>query len=469
MLKRTVHLIPIGLKVLGVSSAPGAAGRLGREAKMMQWLLVALVSVGQAELHADQLRPSVQDVQKNVHKTSHELLERDAEAAAQHALFKAFDKASDLASDKTSHESKEVAVEAATDAAKEVAEEVAEEVAKEATKEVSKQRAMGKEVLRRERQKLRQHRQHQEVLEERMAMRARRMAEREQRRQIPIRPSAISENLNPRLAGVKINKLIDGFLSSKPVNVNSNISPKHPLVFMHQAKSGGTSLRQELHEAAHNLGLKTYIPCHDVDCQEYNTVGHNAAVYGGHFCWTSLAKDFARRGVNDFSCVTIFRDPVPRVLSCYSYRLVGKLNSAPTCVADVPPEKLKNELLGHACADEPFRRIGDCNAAGEIEHFETNQERVKGWSQTLAHLSKCVPLIIEEPESYKVAAAAFPQMADAFLNLGKVKLNKNKEYDSQCHPTPAHLRAVRAVTSQESRIYKAARKRMWQLHRLLVK
>ena len=73
--------------------------------------------------------------------------------------------------------------------------------------------------------------------------------------------------------------------------------------------------------------------------------------------------------------VTIFRDPVPRVLSCYSYRLVGKLNSAPTCVADVPPErqepfhnnmvletnlgpqeKLKNELLGHACADEPFRR-----------------------------------------------------------------------------------------------------------------
>ena len=40
------------------------------------------------------------------------------------------------------------------------------------------------------------------------------------------------------------------------------------------------------------------------DSEEYNTVGHNAAVYGGHFCWTSLAKDFARRGVNDFSCAT---------------------------------------------------------------------------------------------------------------------------------------------------------------------
>ncbi|CAE7239967.1 unnamed protein product [Symbiodinium pilosum] len=259
------------------------------------------------------------------------------------------------------------------------------------------------------------------------------------------------------------------FLTTKPVTINNNISPKHPLVFMHQAKSGGTSLRASLHEAAHRLNLKTYIPCHDVDCQEYNTVGQVAAIYGGHFCWKSMVKDFYSRGVNQFSCVTIFRDPVPRVLSCYSYRLVGKLGSAPTCVADVPPEQLKSELQGHACVDEPFRRIGDCNAAGEIEHFHTDQEHVQGWSLTLSHLSQCVPLIIEEPESYKVAAAAFPQLAEAFLDLGKVKLNKNKEYDEHCHPTQAHLRAVRAVTSQESRIYKAARKRMWQLHRLLVK
>ncbi|CAE7229804.1 unnamed protein product [Symbiodinium natans] len=458
-------------------------------------LLVALLAAAQAELHADQLGPSVQDVQKNAHNTthntshntSHKISDSDGHNATHHALFKAFDKASDLASDKTSHESKEVAkeaelaVETVADAAAEVAQETAAETANEAQNEVAseatktqevaeeKERALSKAALRRERQKHRQHQEHQQVLEERRAIRARRMAEREERRQmqIPIKDSIIK--LDPRLAGVKINRLIDGFLSAQPVAVNSDISQKRPLVFMHQAKSGGTSLRQSLHQAAHNLGLKTYIPCHDVDCQEYNTVGHKAAIYGGHFCWTSLAKDFAARGVNDFSCVTIFRDPVPRVLSCYSYRLVGKLGSAPTCVADVPPEKLKSELVGHACVDEPFRRIGDCNAAGEIEHFHTNQERVQGWSLTLGHLSKCVPLIIEEPESYKVAAAAFPQLARAFLDLGEVKLNANKQYDSQCHPTPSHLRAVRAVTSQESRIYRAARKRMWQLHRLLVK
>ncbi|CAE7229797.1 unnamed protein product [Symbiodinium natans] len=267
-----------------------------------------------------------------------------------------------------------------------------------------------------------------------------------------------------RTPAERIHGLISKFVYSKPPAVNKHVSKRRPLLFMHQAKSGGTSLREVLYKNSRHQGLSAYIPCNGgVHCQKFDIDGQTAAVYGGHFCWKATTNNLARRGVHQFSCVTIFREPVARIMSCYSYRMVGQLGKAPSCIAHVHPQQLKSKLLDNACVNEPFRRIGDCNVASRLEHRKSDEAQVTAWETTLSHLSGCVPIILEEPESYKVAAHVFPQFSDAFHKMRQVKLNKNKKYDNHCRVSHSHMRAMKEVASHEIRMYKAARKRMWRL------
>ena len=41
-----------------------------------------------------------------------------------------------------------------------------------------------------------------------------------------------------------------------------------------------------------------------------------------------------RRSRCEVGCLTSFREPVPRIMSCYSDRLVGSEHVAPACMAD---------------------------------------------------------------------------------------------------------------------------------------
>jgi len=276
--------------------------------------------------------------------------------------------------------------------------------------------------------------------------------------------SSLAKNGRYRSPAERIHSLISKFVYARPPARNDKISKKRPLLFMHQAKSGGTSLREVLYQTSRHHGLSAFIPCNGrVHCQKFDINGETAAVYGGHFCWKATTNNLYRHGVRQFSCVTIFREPVARATSCYYYRLVGQLGKAPSCISDVPPEKLKSKLLDGACINEPFRRIGDCNVATRLEHHKSDEAQVSAWQTTLSHLAGCVPIILEEPESYKVAGHLFPQFSDAFHKMRQVKLNKNKKYDHHCKITNAHVRAVKEAASHEIKMYKAAKKRVWRL------
>ena len=120
----------------------------------------------------------------------------------------------------------------------------------------------------------------------------------------------------------RIHSLIAKFVYARPPARNDKISKKKPLLFMHQAKSGGTSLREVLYQTSRHHGLSAFIPCNGgVHCQKFDINGETAAVYGGHFCWKATTNNLYRHGVRQFSCVTIFREPVARATSCCSTNL----------------------------------------------------------------------------------------------------------------------------------------------------
>ena len=80
-----------------------------------------------------------------------------------------------------------------------------------------------------------------------------------------------------KTAGMKINRLIEGFLSAPPVRVNNHILPRRPLVFMHQARAG--------------LGLSSKMPrgvAHYPTVREYRPI---ESIIFGLYCLYSLFWD----------------------------------------------------------------------------------------------------------------------------------------------------------------------------------
>ena len=47
------------------------------------------------------------------------------------------------------------------------------------------------------------------------------------------------------------------------------------------------------------------------------------------------AHFFAAAARPEVGCLTSFREPVPRIMSCYSDRLVGSEHVAPACMGDL--------------------------------------------------------------------------------------------------------------------------------------
>eukprot|EP00439_Symbiodinium_sp_Y106_P084631 s744_g26.t1 len=274
-------------------------------------------------------------------------------------------------------------------------------------------------------------------------------------------------------------RMIGNFLRLPYPEPNQQIRMNRPLIFMHQAKSGGTSLRELLYNASMRKGWKPYIQCYGaVGCQDFQAPKTKAAVYAGHFCWDEFAQNLHRRGVNEFSCVTNFRKPFYRILSCYSYRAVGVRKDAPECMAKLSPDQLRDVLLQVGCVNEPFRRLsGECSVISHAGDY-SSQARSEVWNSTLRNLAQCVPLFLEEPQSMKVAAAYFPQLSGSFLSLAHVSLNetlgpcsgsgsgfggRNTKYNAKCNIPESHYNVIRELAKSEEMLYATAKRRMWHL------
>lgn len=116
---------------------------------------------------------------------------------------------------------------------------------------------------------------------------------------------------------------------------------RQPFVYIHQRKTGGTSMRQIIHQSARQAQVPAesiWIPCNTGNCDDYiPPLRAGVAVYGAHMPWGSTswavnrrsgsrltdAQDEIDRGRRDVKCASMFRNPIERWGSCQIFRFGG--------------------------------------------------------------------------------------------------------------------------------------------------
>lgn len=276
--------------------------------------------------------------------------------------------------------------------------------------------------------------------------------------------------------------LVDAFLASPLPPRNLNLSEDAPLFFFHQRKTAGSSMRKAIVEAAKAANMSYFVSCHDgVPCDLYHVGTNFSAIYAGHFVWGEQ-RELSRRSVFDpatgtwhnprhnASCLTMFRDPVSRLESCYYYRFVQERrikHQHYRCMNLLTTAELRNMFVngrtkwGRGCLNEPFRILSGLTDELDLAALSASPS-TKGsllttaMSLTLSHLSGCVPLVLEDPRSLRLVRHWFPQLAPAFVELQEVRKTKA----ARC-PMSNRTRAVlEELGAGERMLYDAAKRRL---------
>jgi hypothetical protein len=209
-------------------------------------------------------------------------------------------------------------------------------------------------------------------------------------------------------------RYVDGAVAARramAARVGVAPSPARPFVFLHQRKTGGTTFRGQLRRLAREQALGSWLACYDgVDCRTYEPprggLG-NASVVGGHLYWPRVAAALP----GGFDCLTIFREPVSRVASCWNFRFVqqrgGVAKSPYAPFHAYNASALRSALPGarsrqrEGCNNEPFRVLGDFGRRDEdAVSFLTARAgggdgAPKALDAALAHMQRCVVGVLE--------------------------------------------------------------------------
>ena len=118
-------------------------------------------------------------------------------------------------------------------------------------------------------------------------------------------------------------------------------------------------------------------------------------------------------------------------------------------------------LYGRGCLNEPFRILSgltDELDLAALSRSPTTEGSVltSALTLTLSHLSGCVPLVLEDPRSMRLAQHWFPQLAPAFQQLGK----RNKGLARRCPMTQRAQAVLQELAAAEQIVYDAARRRV---------
>ena len=254
--------------------------------------------------------------------------------------------------------------------------------------------------------------------------------------------------------------MVQSFLEKPLPKKNDAVSETRPLVFLHQHRAGGTTLRKLLYNETMHLKMKPHIQCAGgVDCRAFKNNVKDAAVYGGQFCWRELMTSLSGKQV---SCLTNFREPMARITSCYAQRLVQKRKVAPACMGKLDAKQLKTLLVNYGCVNEPFRRLGQCGAQTHADATD-KKARMQIWNNTLQNLASCVPILVDKQDTFAAAVKQFPQFKQAFWHMKKQKLNSNA-YPKDCAIPTSHIAVIRELAEQEMILYEAAKKRALAIH-----
>ncbi|CAK0888257.1 unnamed protein product, partial [Prorocentrum cordatum] len=323
--------------------------------------------------------------------------------------------------------------------------------------------------------------------QERQRERARAEEAEQLRKQVLELQGQLSSDQSKRLVppepqrGSGIERAADRFLQAPLPPKVERFSVERPLVFIHQRKAGGSSLRVIMVGVCKKKGLTYHIKCFpnmgETRCDSYSYGDSIVAVYGGHVDWLQMSRMFARRGrwdtsdkswhqdVAQFSCFTNFRDPLSRIESCYYFRFHNKGKGAPSCLADFAPEDMRRFFqasrseYGYSCMNEPFRMLSSFVDEALFSTYDDSQEWELAFSRTLNNLARCVPLIMENSKTLDVVASWFPQFGDV---VKFPKVHSMTGGSRKCALSEQHLDVLRDLTRQERRLYDLVLKRAQQ-------
>lgn len=172
------------------------------------------------------------------------------------------------------------------------------------------------------------------------------------------------------------------------------------LVFFHDRKTSGSTLREVLVQAARRLRLQYFVPCYaPASCTVYDfsfnlqdngsrtraAALHNASIIAGHFSY-DLAP-ILMSGGRTFTCVTLVREPLGRIISYYYERIYpvwdrrnlsranpallrGKLSLFHGTKKGAHDEGAINTTWGILCGNARASR-GECSLADATERLQT--------------------------------------------------------------------------------------------------
>jgi hypothetical protein len=239
------------------------------------------------------------------------------------------------------------------------------------------------------------------------------------------------------------------------------ITVGHPLVFFHQRKAGGSSVRIQLNDYATHRKLHSYIACfRGATCDIYSMPQSKFySIYGGHFYWGSQ-NVFTRKGLDSrlkFSCFTNIREPMSRMKSCLNFRHFRSIRGR--CLNDLPLDELerlmrKPDMFGSSCLNEVFRIMSGVLDEDILDHIdETTLMGLSILNRTVVHLQKCPPLILGVPKSYDLLNQRF----SADLNFSiSADVHDNALKSHVCNITSVeHLELMTRLVKPESMIYEA--------------
>jgi hypothetical protein len=309
----------------------------------------------------------------------------------------------------------------------------------------------------------------------------------------------------PSLAPVfqdKTNHLVQAFVDA-PLPRVMNASAESPVIFFHQAKTAGTAFRRALSLASLRLNLKSFIGCEKPQpCKLYSmrsafvqgysdklTPPPYPSVFAGHFHWDDMSalsqkgrllptgKWLEPAAQLNFHCVTLFREPVARLESCYYYRFVAGLNITVAsrrhaCLSNLRADEMHDFFRrsrtreGFGCLNEPFRVMSGVRD-------ETWLARLAGTDfhtvleHTLAHVAQCVPLILEDPRTPDVVRHWMPQFAPEVIAQLSAPLERRAlpgplrgERPEKCPLNSLARRTLTELTAEETVLYEAATLRL---------
>lgn len=175
-------------------------------------------------------------------------------------------------------------------------------------------------------------------------------------------------------------------------------SLERPFIYIHQRKTGGTSIRSAALAGAEGLSINSsaFIPClQNVHCGTFapDPAQQRFSIYAGHFNWYTVVPD-----KSDFACLTSFRHPLERAVSCLYFRFPEKMLGV--TLRNMSSADFSGLLLdtyhdsNSSCNNEAvlmLSRVADARRFGALMRDRDAASKVV--REAIANVKKCVVLV----------------------------------------------------------------------------